>query len=104
MAIDPDAEVIIAAAAGPANKGDGELLPELLDEPSPRDESSDVKEDAQDDHVAADPDAPIVYGDSAYGSGKCLAHLDDMGAVPMTKCRCGARPKVTSPRTASAST
>jgi hypothetical protein len=36
---------------------------------------------------------PVAYGDSAYGTGKLLAHLDQRGVVAMTKI-----PPVTAPQ------
>ena len=39
------------------------------------------------------PPVPVAYGDSAYGTGKLLAHLDQRGVVAMTKI-----PPVTAPQ------
>jgi hypothetical protein len=104
MSIDPDSEIITAAEVGDANKGDGEMMPELLEEfapaegeevPGPR-ESVQPGAPADDPHnielpsASADKPAPLepgpaVYGDSAYGGGASLALLEQMGATPMVK-------------------
>ena len=109
-AIDPDSEIITAAEVGDANRGDGEMMPELLPEfmpaadgevPGPQepaeagasiDDPRPVEEPPQapgDDAPAGGP-APLepglaVYGDSAYGGGASLALLEQMGATPMVK-------------------
>lgn len=89
-AIDPDSEIITAAEAGPANKGDGEMIPELIPEfmgqqaaageevPTPTPEAGDAD-------TGAVNIVPEIYGDSAYGSGASLALLERIGATPMVK-------------------
>ena len=104
MSIDPDSEIITAAEVGDANKGDGEMMPELLEEFAPAEgeevpgpgEPVQPGAPADDPHnieppsASADKPAPLepgpaVYGDSAYGGGASLALLEQMGATPMVK-------------------
>ncbi|HEX9316891.1 MAG TPA: transposase [Actinomycetota bacterium] len=110
MSIDPDSEIITAAEVGDANGGDGEMMPELLEEfmPGQPEEVAGPGEPTQHGAPADDPrpaeeppqalgdDAPAaeaappgpglaVYGDSAYGGGESLALLEQMGATPMVK-------------------
>jgi hypothetical protein len=104
MAIDPDSEIITAAEVGDANKGDGEMMPELLeefvpprpeelaqpeasiDDPRPASEPPQAPGDDAPAAEAAPPEpGPAVYGDSAYGGGASLALLEQMGATPMVK-------------------
>ncbi|HYR63575.1 MAG TPA: transposase [Actinomycetota bacterium] len=104
MSIDPDSEIITAAEVGDANKGDGEMMPELLEEFAPAEgeevpgpgEPVQPGAPADDPHnieppsASADKPAPLepgpaVYGDSAYGGGASLALLEQMGVTPMVK-------------------
>src|SRR5205807_1690607 len=110
MSIDPDSEIITAAEVGDANGGDGEMMPELLEEfmPAEAEEVPGQQELAQPgapaddlrpageppqapgDHAPAAEAAPLepapaVYGDCAYGGGESLALLEQMGATPMVK-------------------
>ena len=104
MSIDPDSEIITAAEVGDANKGDGEMMPELLEEfapaegeevPGPREPvqpgaPADDPQNIEPPSASADKPAPLepgpaVYGDSAYGGGESLALLEQMGATPMVK-------------------
>src|SRR5680860_1156932 len=87
IAIDPDSEIITAASVGAANKGDADSMPELLGELEDQDDSrTEAPEDELQPTRDNDDDGkPVVYGDSAYGSGKSLALLDEMGAIAMTK-------------------
>ncbi len=104
MSIDPDSEIITAAEVGDANGGDGEMMPELLEEFAPAEgeevpgpgEPVQPGAPADDPHnieppsASADKPAPLepgpaVYGDSAYGGGASLALLEQMGATPMVK-------------------
>src|SRR5918995_338911 len=91
VAIDPDSEVITAAEVGAANAGDAAMAAALLaDLPTAPDPNSapDAGEPAE-----AAAQAPVVYGDAAYGTGALLAELDRRGITAMTK---GAAP--TAPR------
>ena len=97
VSIDPDSEIIVEAEVGPANQGDGEMMPTLLAEfapeaaQAPEPEAASVDEPAGDPMpvVAGDPApqpaTPEVYGDCAYGSGASLALLEQMGVTPMVK-------------------
>ena len=110
MAVDPDSEIITAAEVGDANGGDGEMMPELLEEfvPAEAEEVPGPGEPTQPGTAADDPrpaseppqapgdhapaggpaplePGPAVYGDSAYGGGASLALLEQMGASPMVK-------------------
>jgi hypothetical protein len=81
VAIDPDSEVVTAAEVGPANAGDAAMAAALLaDLPAPADEDTPPGS-AQ----AAADQAPVVYGDAAYGTGALLAELDHRGVTAMTK-------------------
>jgi hypothetical protein len=83
LAVDPDCEIITAAEVGPANGGDAamaQVLPADLPAASPGGGAAT--------EPAAGPElvpVPVVYGDSAYGTGQVLAHLDRRGITPMTK-------------------
>lgn len=136
VAIDPDSEIITAAAVGPANAGDGDMLAGLIedvvpviggnDAQGPEQQSPDERDltdrdpslDADDTHdlcARVDVDdaevarsdartqqedpvgvarhgAPVVYGDSAYGSGANLALLEAAGAVAMVKVQAPTAP------------
>jgi len=95
IAIDPDTEIITAASVGPANAGDGDSIAGLLEDLGDRDDggANASEQDPQPSQEQdGDSDRPIVYGDSAYGSGASLAQLDDMGAVPMTKVQTPSAP------------
>lgn len=85
-----EGEVNDAAEVGMANRGDAELMPELLAEFAPA--------PSEDDHPTmrtGDPQrppegldkapAPVVYGDAAYGSGEGLAHVQALGGTAMLK-------------------
>lgn len=84
VAVDPDSEIITAAEVGPGNAGDGEMAPELLGDLTQDLGDGDAPLATSPDEEAAAP-APMVFGDSAYGSGASLAYLKEMGAIPMVK-------------------
>jgi hypothetical protein len=82
VAIDPDSEVITAAEVGAANAGDAAMasalvadLPAVADPNAPADQAA----------AANTGQAPIVYGDAAYGTGALLADLEQRGITAMTK-------------------
>jgi transposase len=83
IASDPDSEIITAAEVGPANGGDAAMAEALLaDLPTPGPDSQSATEAT----AALEPaPVPTVYGDSAYGTGQILAHLDQRGITAMTK-------------------
>jgi hypothetical protein len=86
VAIDPDSEIITAAAVGPANAGDGAMATALLaDLPQALSgQESSASDAAPADQAPAGP-APVVYGDAAYGTGALLADLAQQGVTAMTK-------------------
>ena len=87
VAIDPDNEVITQAEVGPANAGDAAMAPALLaDLPAAAENATPTSVPAAVDQVTAGSDqAPMVYGDAAYGTGALLAELDQRGITAMTK-------------------
>jgi len=91
VAVDPDSEVICAAAVSPATTADAAVAPTLLselvqdqrqDQELVQDQRQDQDQDATDAGAGADG---RVYGDSAYGTGANLAWLDTHGLAPMVK-------------------
>jgi hypothetical protein len=81
VAIDPGSEVITAAEVGAANAGDAATARSLLgDLPAAPDGSKPA-----DQPSATTLQAPIVYGDAAYGTGALLANLEQGGITAMTK-------------------
>jgi hypothetical protein len=89
VAIDPDSEVITAAEVGAANGGDAAMAAVLLaDLPQAADRNAPPTADAAPaDQATAETteQAPVVYGDAAYGTGALLADLDRRGITAMTK-------------------
>ena len=93
VAIDPDSEVITAAEVGPANGGDAAMATALLaDLPAVADANAPAAAHPAADAAPADQatatstgQAPIVYGDAAYGTGVLLAQLEEHGVTAMTK-------------------
>jgi hypothetical protein len=75
--VDPDSEIITAAAVTAGNVGDAAAAEELLDEL--------IEQTAPDRE--AEPDEPVgdVYGDSAYGTGELLGKLEAAGLDPHVK-------------------
>jgi hypothetical protein len=71
VAIDPDSEVICAAEVCAATSGDAAVAPTLLGNLT----------SGEGDQAAP----PVVYGDSAYGTGVHLAWLEQQGCTPMIK-------------------
>jgi hypothetical protein len=80
VAIDPDTEVITAAEVGPATTGDAAMAQALLADlaqagggpqpPAAEAGPADQAASATTDQPPADQ-APVVYGDAAYGTGAC---------------------------------
>jgi hypothetical protein len=87
VAIDPDSEVVTAAEVGAANAGDAAMAPALLaDLPAAAENATPTSVPAAADQVTAGSDqAPMVYGDAAYGTGALLADLEGRGVTAMTK-------------------
>jgi hypothetical protein len=82
VAIDPDSELITAAEVGAANAGDAAMAPALLADLAA---ATDPNASADQAAAASSGQAPIVYGDAAYGTGALLADLDQRGITAMTK-------------------
>jgi Transposase DDE domain len=80
VAIDPDSEVITAAEVGAANAGDAAMAAVLL-----ADLEAPTNPKAPGSAPAAADQAPVVYGDAAYGTGPLLAELEGRGITAMTK-------------------
>ncbi len=81
VAVDPDSELITAAAVSGANAGDASLAPALLADCLPSDAAA-----APAGAPAPEAGVPVViYGDAAYGTGAMLARLQAAGAVAMLK-------------------
>lgn len=88
IAIDPDSEIISAAAAGSANQSDADQVQGLLQELEPGETGASDDAGGSGDDPRDDGDvAPVVYGDASYGGGANLAYLQRIGATPMTKVR-----------------
>jgi Transposase DDE domain/Transposase domain (DUF772) len=94
VAIDPDSEVITAAEVGAANAGDAAMAAALLADLPQAGSGQDLSAAAAalTDQAAATmteqapaDQAPVVYGDAAYGTGALLAELQGRGVTAMTK-------------------
>jgi Transposase DDE domain/Transposase domain (DUF772) len=88
VAIDPDSEVITAAEVGAANAGDAAMAAALLEDlPQAGGGQQPAAEAAPSDRAAAatTEQAPVVYGDAAYGTGALLAELEGRSITAMTK-------------------
>lgn len=87
VAVDPDSEVITDTAVTPGNVSDASvaagLIGDLIGSEPPSAEDNETVED--DDSECSDPGGPAVYGDSAYGSGEFLDHLEQSGIDPRCK-------------------
>jgi hypothetical protein len=100
IAIDPDAEIITAAAVTAANVGDGSVAKELLADviaPALNDERASVESSAVEGPAEPVIDAtakePIeVLGDASYGTAEVLAHLEEAGAVANVKVQAATAP------------
>jgi hypothetical protein len=82
LAIDPDTEVITATAVSAATTGDGQLAADLI---------ADLATSPPEDPDNSEPQ-PAVYGDSAYGTGEMLDHLDQAGIDAKVKVQAPAAP------------
>jgi hypothetical protein len=110
ISIDPDSEIVAATAVTPANAGDGSVAKELLAEALPDSTDTPVEvaadeakgaacEGATEEAPVEDDEQPTVtsavsvpqqlalevYGDSAYGAGDVLAHLDEHDVAAYVK-------------------
>jgi len=70
VVLDPDTELVTATAVTPGNAGDASVATELL---------------ATELAGSTPAEPPIVYGDSAYGTGPILAALEAAGAISRVK-------------------
>lgn len=81
-AVDPDSEIITQTAVTPGNAGDASVAEELL--------SDILDSDAESQEFTgsdADEGGPVVYGDTAYGTGELLTRLEDAGVE--SRCKTG---------------
>jgi hypothetical protein len=76
LAIDPDSEIITAAAVTAANVGDGSVAKELLPEIAPEAQQDGTVQPGQE---ATPPAITEVFGDASYGTAEVLKHLDAAG-------------------------
>jgi Transposase DDE domain/Transposase domain (DUF772) len=74
IAIDPDSEIITAAEASTATTSDADLTPALLDDLA----------DGQ-SNQSNQPTQAVAYGDTGYGSGANLTHLERLGVQARVK-------------------
>jgi len=82
VAVDPDSELITAAAVTAGNVGDGQAVEALLASELAEPDASDPPENES----PAGPDEPLaVYGDSAYGAGTVLDTLEQADVEIMCK-------------------
>ena len=85
IALDPDSEIITAAAVSTAGIGDGDLAAELLGDimsGQPTHSDSDDSDDSK----------PAAYGDCAYGTGELLKQLDAAGVDAKVKVQAPVAP------------
>ena len=78
VAVDPDWEIITAAAVTPGNSGDAEAAEGLLADLLPGDPGSAAARDGQGASSGGEG-RPAVYGDAAYGSGELIGLLENAG-------------------------
>ena len=81
VAVDPESELITATAVTPGNTGDASVAAELIRELLAEHGGGEPP----DAGAAVAPDAPVVYGDQAYGTGAFQQQLDDAGIVSRCK-------------------
>ncbi|MFZ1588940.1 MULTISPECIES: transposase [Candidatus Neomicrothrix] len=79
IAEDPDSEIITATIVTPGNVGDAAVANDLIDDILPTDT------DTHDGDGDGDGEVPVVYGDSAYGTGGMQQALTDAGVE--SRCR-----------------
>ncbi|OKI41567.1 IS1182 family transposase [Micromonospora sp. CB01531] len=76
IAVDPDSEIITATEVTAGNTGDAAPAADLI---------TDLTTDDRDPHDTEPAGDAAVYGDSAYGAGEVLEHLDTAGIDAKTK-------------------
>lgn len=92
IAADPDSEIVTDTTVTAGNAGDAAVAKDLIHDLTDLTDDSDSDDDSTDDsnsdddsdddstdNAAADQDTPIVYGDSAYGTGGFQDHLENAG-------------------------
>jgi len=92
--VDPDSELVMAAAATAGNVGDAAAAPELLAELVDQVQGGPLAPTAA--SAAGDGlqvPTPTVYGDSAYGTGPLLASLHTAGIDPQVKIQAPVAPR-----------
>jgi hypothetical protein len=96
IALDPDSEFITSSAVTPGNAADGSVAKQLLEEalgpanPQQTDALQEHSEPGSCSSAEAPGTTPAserieVYGDSSYGTGELLEHLEAEGAVANVK-------------------
>ena len=87
---DPDSKFITTTAVSAGSAGDASVAKDLITDLQQDDttstettngDASSAAEPAHADAAAAD-DAPVFYGDNAYGTGEFQKHLDQAGIEP----------------------
>ncbi|MDE3131906.1 MAG: transposase, partial [Acidobacteriota bacterium] len=90
VAVDPESELITATAVTPGNAADAsvaaELIGDLLPDADERDDAG-VPGATEDAAAEAAPtgEAPVVYGDQAYGTGAFQERLAEAGIISRCK-------------------
>jgi IS5 family transposase len=100
VAIDPDTEIITSSTVTPGNAADGSVAKELLKEALGTEtlQQGEQQTDAETPTVSpeakasSDRDPVEVYGDSSYGTGEVLEHLESTGAEAHVKVQAPAAP------------
>ncbi|TKC88629.1 transposase [Polyangium fumosum] len=96
IALDPDSELITSSTVTPGNAADGsvakELLKEALETEAQKQDEQQTKEGSPEANDSLAPEPVEVYGDSSYGTGEVLEHLENAGAVAHVKVQAPASP------------
>lgn len=90
VAVDPESELITATAVTPGNAADASVAAELIGDLLPdADERDDAGVPAATEDAAAEAaptaEAPVVYGDQAYGTGAFQERLAEAGIISRCK-------------------
>lgn len=87
VSVDPQSELITATAVTPGNAADASVAAELIGDLLPdAGEPSDTQTPAvADEAEAASGEAPVVYGDQAYGTGAFQERLAEAGITSRCK-------------------
>jgi len=100
IAMDPDSELITSSTVTPGNAADGSVAKELLKEALETEAPKQHEQQTEEAILAAlgEENAPLarepleVYGDSSYGTGEVLEHLESAGAAAHVKVQAPASP------------